>query len=86
MINVTIEFYDKNGLILHSGFYEPIRTFKARDTHHAVRMMTDALEVFGMLYSESKTVTLRCDVPQKLFPITLDLRNPHYEGGDNAVA
>lgn len=78
-IKATVEFYDQHGLILHSGWYHHIRQFESPDLEEARQCMRGALTVFGMLYEEAKTVTLRCDVPGNLFPVTLECLNPHHK-------
>ena len=77
-ITATVEFYDHHGLVLHSGFYAFERKFKAPSLKRAHEMVQSSLDVFGMVYHRAKTVTLRCDVPGKLFPVTLECTNPHF--------
>lgn len=79
-MKTTIEFYDLHGLLLHSGKYEP------RVSEHIGRTLPEihtkgqaALDVFGYLYPRAKSVTLRVDVPGKLFPVTLECHNPHHK-------
>ena len=78
-ITAIVEFYDQHGLMLHSGFYEHVRTFETATLKEAHEKGQAALDVFGYLYDRAKTVTLRCDVPNKLFPVTLECVNPHFK-------
>ena len=78
IIKATVEFYDKYGLLLHSGFYAGNCTFEDSSLERVHAKGQAALDVFGALYSRAKTVTLRCDIPGKLFPVTLECVNPHH--------
>lgn len=78
MITATVEFYDKHGLTLWSGWYSRQRTISAETALLIRDKANAALQNFGFLYKEAKTITLRFDMPGKLFPETIDLRNPHF--------
>lgn len=77
-VKATVEFYDVHGFMLHSGWYAHVRTFEAVSLKAATDKALRALDVFGALYARAKTITLRCDVEGKLFPVTIDLNNPHF--------
>jgi len=79
VITATLEFYDLHGLLLHSGDYAPVRVREESDlaTHHVKAQA--ALDVLGAKLPRCKTATLRCDVPNKIYPVTLECVNPHFE-------
>lgn len=79
-IKTTFEFYDKNGLMLHSGDYAPIEIPElGRELEDIHKKGQAALDVMGSRYPRAKTVTLRCDIEGKMFPITLECVNRHFD-------
>ena len=75
MIKATVEFYDDMGF----GLPTPCPEFTAQSVNESWRKGQAAFDAMGSLWPHCKTATIRCDVPGKLFPVTVDVQNPHFK-------
>lgn len=80
MITANFEFYDHNGLALHSGVYGKMYPASADNLDTLRATGANLMQTMGKVFSKAKTVTIRADVPGQLFPSTLELTNPHFRG------
>lgn len=77
-MKAQIEFYDGFGCLLHSDLWYRPRDLDVTDMQDAIAKVGESLTQWGRLYERARTITIRLDDPARLFPVTQDLRNPHW--------